>query len=107
MDIVKFWNIEKKTTFEEKLSNGEITSNCIVFIQETNEIWTYNQFYCVNVDGYEELEEKITNIQNIIDTEIGTSDAVKQSHVVLTQEEYDQRLENGTLLSDVFYYIPE
>lgn len=53
------------------------------------------------------LDEKITSVKNIIKNEIGLPDVVKQSHVVLSEDEYNARLEAGTILDDVFYYIPE
>mgnify|MGYP003558406282 FL=1 len=45
-------------------------------------------------------------LENVL-KEIGTAESVKQSHVVLTQEEYDSRLASGTIYDDVFYYIIE
>lgn len=125
MKKVRFGLIDTKESFLEKLANSEIDSNMLVFIQDTREIWTKGDYYgCVNLNLYngldaEEtgtaldavqgrvLDEKITSVKNIIENEIGLPDVVKQSHVVLSEDEYNSRLESGTILDDVFYYIPE
>ena len=36
---------ENKSTFEEELNSGEISTKSIVFIRETGEIWTHGKYY--------------------------------------------------------------
>lgn len=98
--------IDSRSRFEEKLNNNEIKDTSIVFIKDTQQIWTHG-LYFGNTDGdFNSVIERISNLENIIN-EIGTSEAVKQSHIVLTQDEYNARLEAGTIFDDVFYYIIE
>lgn len=107
MGNLNFAIIDSKSRFEEMLNNGEIQETLVVFIKDTREIWTHGLYFgATNEDGFNELYEKVSNLEDVIN-EIGTSEAVKQSHVVLTQDEYDSRLEAGTIYDDVFYYIIE
>lgn len=73
--------IEQKDLFLEKLSNGEIEEDWIVFIKSSQEIWTHGTFF--------------------------GSAASNNNHIVITKEQYDQLLENDLLDDNVFYYIPE
>lgn len=41
----KLIHIKQKKVFEEKLNSGEILDGNIVFIQDTQEIWTHGQLY--------------------------------------------------------------
>ena len=125
MKNVRVGLISKKEEFLKKLENSEINPNIIVFIQDTKEIWTKGDYYGYfdlnlynGLDAEEPgrpldatqgktLNEKILSIKTIIEEEVGLPDLVKQSHVVLSEDEYEKRLEEGTLLDDVFYYIPE
>ena len=70
MDIVKFWLVKNKSSLEQQLQNNEITDNCIVFIEETHEIWTKGQIYGVDPNYLKTLENKIVNIQNMTDYQI-------------------------------------
>lgn len=107
MGNLNFAIIDSRSRFEEMLSNNEIEETFVVFIKDTQQIWTHGLYFGNTGGGdFDSLINRISNIENIIN-EIGTSDAVKQSHVVLTQEEYDSRLEAGTIFDDVFYYIKE
>ena len=107
MGNLNFAIIDSKSRFKEMLDNGEIQETLVVFIKDTREIWTHGLYFgAVSEDGFGELYEKVSNLEEVIN-EIGTSEAVKQSHVVLTQEEYNNRLEAGTIYDDVFYYIIE
>ena len=107
MGNLNFAIIDSKDRFESMLNNNEIEETLVVFIKDTQQIWTHG-LYFGNTNGgdFDGLINRIGNIENIIN-EIGTSEAVKQSHIVLTQEEYDSRLEAGTIFDDVFYYIIE
>ena len=80
MDIVKFWLVKEKASLNEKLQNNEITDSCIVFVEETREVWTHGQFYGVDSENFKEIEDKITSIQNIIKNEIGPADTL-HSHL--------------------------
>lgn len=62
MDVVKFWYIKDKADFEEKLQKrisrgriapSEITNNCVVFIEDTGEIWTHGKYYVSESDWME------------------------------------------------------
>ena len=63
-------------------------------------------FGVTNDDEFNSLINKVSNIEDILKG-IGTSDYVKQSHETLTQDEYNNRLANGLIFDDVFYYIVE
>lgn len=107
MGNLNFAIIDSKSRFEEMLNNGEIQETLVVFIKDTREIWTHGLYFgAVDNNDFSKLYEKVSNLEEVIN-EIGTSEAVKQSHIVLTQEEYDHRLEAGTIYDDVFYYIIE
>lgn len=45
MSRVKFYYIQNKSDFETSLSNHTLVPSDIVFIHETNEIWTHGVFY--------------------------------------------------------------
>lgn len=70
MDIVKFWLVKNKSSLEQQLQNNEITDNCIVFIEETHEIWTKGRIYGVDPNYLKTLEDKIANIQDMTDYQI-------------------------------------
>jgi hypothetical protein len=107
MGNLNFAIIDSKDRFESMLNNNEIEETLVVFIKDTQQIWTHGLYFGNTSGGdFDGLINRIGNIENIIN-EIGTSEAVKQSHIVLTQEEYDSRLEAGTIFDDVFYYIIE
>lgn len=107
MGDLNFAIIDSKSRFEEMLNDGEIQETLVVFIKDTREIWTHGLYFgAVGDYDFSKLYEKVSNLEEVIN-EIGTSEAVKQSHIVLTQEEYDNRLEAGTIYDDVFYYIIE
>lgn len=107
MGNLNFAIIDSRSRFEEMLNNNEIEDTLVVFIKDTQQIWTHG-LYFGNTEGgdFSDVINRISNLENIIN-EIGTSEAVKQSHVVLTQSDYDSRLESGTIYNDVFYYIIE
>ena len=107
MGNLNFAIIDSKSRFEEMLNNGNIEETLVVFIKDTQQIWTHGLYFGNTSGGdFDGIINRISNLENIIN-EIGTSEAVKQSHIVLTQDEYDSRLESGTIFDDVFYYIIE
>ena len=123
MQKLDFGYIDTKANFLRKLENSEIDSNTIVVILDTGEVWIKGIYLKqINVkNNLDEnkpgsvldavqgrvLNEKIIDFKNIIENEVDLPDKVKQSHVVLTEDEYKSRLELGTLLDDVFYYTLE
>lgn len=107
MGNLNFAIIDSRSRFEEMLNNNEIENTWVVFIKDTQQIWTHGLYFGNTSGGdFDGLINRISNLENIIN-EIGTSEAVKQSHIVLTQDEYDARLEAGTIFDDVIYYIVE
>lgn len=107
MGNLNFAIIDSKSRFEEMLNNGDIEETLVVFIKDTQQIWTHGLYFGNTSGGdFDGIINRISNLENVIN-EIGTSEAVKQSHIVLTQDEYDSRLEAGTIFDDVFYYIIE
>ena len=62
--------------------------------------------YISIVSDFNSLLNRVKNIEDLL-KEIGTSETVKQSHITLTQEEYEYRLENDMIHDDQFYYIIE
>lgn len=77
-----------------------------MFIKDSQEIWTHDLYFGAVDLNSDDINTRLSNIETFIN-EIGPSEAVKQSHVVLTQEEYDERVASGTIADDVFYYITE
>ena len=107
MGNLNFAIIDSKSRFEEMLNNGEIENTLVVFIKDSCQIWTHGLYFGATGEvSFEELSKKVSSIEDAL-KEFGTSETVKQSHVVLTQHEYDSRLEAGTIYDDVFYYIIE
>lgn len=123
MQKVDFGYIDTKKDFLRKLENSEIDPNMIVVILDTGEVW-FKGIYLKQLNVKNNLDEnkpgsvldavqgrvlneKIIDFKNIIENEVDLPDKVKQSHVVLTEDEYKSRLELGTLLDDVFYYTLE
>lgn len=94
--------IDNKSRFEELLASNQIDDELIVFISDTQEIWTQGKYYGVS----KLAENRISSLENIIN-EIHPADYIKDSHVAITQQDYDTRLTAGTIDKDVFYYIIE
>lgn len=107
MGNLNFAIIDSKSRFEDILNRGEVQESLVVFIKDTCQIWTHGLYFGATDNvNFNELYNKVSSLESVI-KEIGTSEAVKQSHIVLTQEEYDSRVEAGTVYDDVFYYIIE
>lgn len=94
--------IDKKSRFDELLKSNQIDNELIVFIEDTQEIWTQGKYYGVS----KLAENRISSLETIIN-EIHPADYIKDSHVAITQQDYDTRLAAGTIDKDVFYYIIE
>lgn len=63
----KLIHFNKKESFLTELSNNNILQTSIVFIKDSQEIWTHGQFYPCPYNK-EELDTLIKNIQNQLDT---------------------------------------
>ena len=79
MATVKFVHIAKKETFTTALQNTHI--NNIVFIKDTQEIWTHGQYYAIP-DSY---KTKITNLET----------AVKALQAASTAQKYFSKVSDG------------
>ena len=106
MGNLNFAIIESKSRFNDLLSQDLVDYNWLVFIEDSREIWTHGLYFGAIELNVSEVERRLSNIETVLG-EIGTSEMVKQSHIVLTQDEYNDRLSNGLISDDVFYYITE
>ena len=82
-----FVHINKKASFTDELKSKYV--NSIVFIKDTQEIWTHNTFYAIP----EKYKNKISELEQKVD------DAL----IFLTQEEYD--LLGTDIKKDAIYII--
>ena len=105
MGNLEFAIVETQSEFEKKVST--IPETWVVFIKDTQQIWTHGLYFGATSSGdFSSLLNRVKNIEDLL-KEIGTSETVKQSHITLTQEEYEYRLENDMIHDDQFYYIIE
>ena len=105
MGNLEFAIVETQSEFENKVST--IPETWVVFIKDTQQIWTHGLYFgATNSGDFNSLLNRVKNIEDLL-KEIGTSETVKQSHITLTQEEYEYRLENDMIHDDQFYYIIE
>lgn len=79
MGNLNFAIIDSQSRFNEMLNNGEIEDTMVVFIKDTQQIWTHGLYFGNTSNNYE----------------------------VLTQDEYDSKLAAGTISDNIFYYIIE
>lgn len=82
-----FVHINKKASFTDELKSKYV--NSIVFIKDTQEIWTHNTFYAIP-EGY---KNKISELEQKVDGSL----------IFLTQEEYD--LLGTDIKKDAIYII--
>lgn len=82
-----FVHINKKASFTDELKSKYV--NSIVFIKDTQEIWTHNTFYAIP----EEYKNKISELEQKVDGSL----------IFLTQEEYD--LLGTDIKKDAIYII--
>lgn len=59
----QFIHFQTKSTFNAQLKAGNLKDTSIVFIKDTQEIWTHGQLYSKN-----ELQEALQNLSNNLDT---------------------------------------
>ena len=105
MGNLEFAIVETQSEFENKVST--IPETWVVFIKDTQQIWTHGLYFgATNSGDFNSLLNRVKNIEDLL-KEIGTSETVKQSHITLTKEEYEYRLENDMIHDDQFYYIIE
>ena len=70
--LENFIYAKQKSLFEEKLNNGEVLDEAIVFIEDTKEIWNHGTYF----DGSTFDPSNIkASIQNIIDTTLTKTEA--------------------------------
>lgn len=82
-----FVHINKKASFTDELKSKYV--NSIVFIKDSQEIWTHNTFYAIP----EEYKNKISELEQKVDGSL----------IFLTQEEYD--LLGTDIKKDAIYII--
>lgn len=82
-----FVHINKKVSFTDELKSKYV--NSIVFIKDTQEIWTHNTFYAIP----EKYKNKISELEQKVDNAL----------IFLTQEEYD--LLGTDIKKDAIYII--
>ena len=82
-----FVHINKKASFTDELKSKYV--NSIVFIKDTQEIWTHNTFYAIP----EKYKNKISELEQKVDNAL----------IFLTQEEYD--LLGTDIKKDAIYII--
>lgn len=74
----KLIHFKTKENFQKELEAGNILDTSIVFISDTQEIWTHGQFY---TNDYTELIQRVEALEQ----QLASSATVK----ILTQDEYD------------------
>ena len=82
-----FVHINKKASFTDELKSKYV--NSIVFIKDTQEIWTHNTFYAIP----DQYKNKISELEQ----------KVNDALIFLTQEEYD--LLGTDIKKDAIYII--
>lgn len=97
-----FGLISSKSHFERLLDRNEIDLDMIVFIEDTKEVWAKGNYYGAS----SLLEDRVASLENLYNT-IHPTTHIKNSHISLTQEEYDFMKNVGTIDDSVFYYIYE
>lgn len=63
--LENFIYAKQKSLFEEKLNNGEVLDEAIVFIEDTKEIWNHGTYFDGSTFDFTDIE---ASIQNILDT---------------------------------------
>ncbi len=62
--LENFIYAKEKSLFEEKLNNGEVLDEAIVFIEDTREIWNHGTYF----DGSISIKEKLNKLESTIIT---------------------------------------
>ena len=87
----KFFNCETLGAFNLNLESGDITDQCIVFIEDTKQIWTHGQFYSCPY-----TKEEIDDLINSVDTDITKEDIEKVLTGNITSHTHNQYLTSYT-----------
>ena len=87
----KFFNCETLDAFNLNLESGDITDQCIVFIEDTKQIWTHGQFYSCPY-----TKEEIDDLINSVDTDITKEDIEKVLTGNITSHTHNQYLTSYT-----------
>ena len=87
MTFNKFFNCETVAVFNSALESGTIEDPCIVFIEETKQIWTHGQFYSCPY-----TKEEIDNLFNSSGSTITKADV--------------ERVLTGNITSHTHSYLP-
>lgn len=61
---------KQKSLFEEKLNNGEVLDEAIVFIEDTREIWNHGTYFDGNAVDLSNVEKSIQDILDNIPTKV-------------------------------------
>ena len=87
----KFFNCKTLDAFNLNLESGKITDQCIVFIEETKQIWTHGQFYSCPY-----TKEEIDNLIKSSGSNITKSDIEKVLIGNITSHTHNQYLTSYT-----------
>lgn len=83
--MINFIHCETKTSFESRLADNTITSDDLVFIKNTGEIWTHNKYY-TSIDSllqdFAELEQYIDQLAIDISNKTDKSETEFLSNIV-------------------------
>ena len=73
--LENFIYAEEKSSFEEKLNNGEVLNEAIAFIEDTKEIWTHGTYFSNLDDVLKVTEQSLTEEQKAqVKANLGISD---------------------------------
>ena len=124
----KLIHFNKKDDFESRLANGDILETSIVFIKDTNEIWTHGEYYAQLPEGLltqeeadelyatkEELNNKVEITEDGFKvTEIRIVDSDDEPTALVTKEEASKLVNKasvesvltGNITSHTHNYLP-
>lgn len=68
--LENFIYAKQKSLFEEKLNNGEVLDEAIVFIEDTREIWNHGTYFDGNAVDLSNVEKSIQDILDNIPTKV-------------------------------------
>lgn len=68
--LENFIYAKQKSLFEEKLNNGEVLDEAIVFIEDTREIWNHGTYFDGNAVDLSDVEKSIRDILDNIPTKV-------------------------------------
>ena len=68
--LENFIYAKQKSLFEEKLNNGEVLDEAIVFIEDTKEIWNHGTYFDGNAVDLSNVEKSIQDILDNIPTKV-------------------------------------